>query len=205
MIFYDVIPLPAGQLGLIVADVADKGMGAALFMALTRTLLRTYLLDGRTPVETLRVTNRRILSDTSSEQFVTAFVAILDTSTGELVYASAGHSPPLVFACEQPVSATLLNRTGIPLGIYEETDWEEGRLTLMPGQLLLCYTDGVPDAQNPRGEFYGLERVKMTACDHAVEEAEGIQRALLESVEDFAVDASQFDDITLLVIKREME
>lgn len=203
--FYDVIPLMGGRLGLIVADVADKGMGAALFMALARTLLRTYILDERTPVETLRATNQRILSDTSSEQFVTAFVAVLDTFTGELVYASAGHSPPLAFACERPVSATFLKRTGIPLGIYEDTTWEEGRLLLGAGQTLVCYTDGVTDAQSIRGEYYGLERLEKTVCDHVEDVAEEIQRALMESVEDFATGAPQFDDITLLILKREAD
>ncbi|MEJ5202931.1 MAG: PP2C family protein-serine/threonine phosphatase, partial [Anaerolineales bacterium] len=202
--FYDVISLPAGRLGLIVADVADKGMGAALFMALTRTLLRTYLLDAKTPQETLRATNQRILSDTSSEQFVTAFVAVLDTNTGELVYASAGHNPPLALSCEQPVTATFLNRTGIPLGIYEDTVWSEGKLTLQAGQSLVCYTDGMPDAQNPQGEFYGLERLKIKACAHAGEDAGEIQRALLDDVEGFCIGTAQFDDITLLVVKREM-
>ncbi len=201
--FYDVISLPAGQLGLLIADVADKGMGAALFMALTRTLLRTYLLDAKTPQETLRATNRRILSDTSSEQFVTAFVAVLDTTTGELVYANAGHNPPMVLSCEQPVFAAFLNRTGIPLGIYEDTAWDEGRVTLEVGQSLVCYTDGMLDAQNPQGEFYGLERLKMTAYAHTGEKAGDIQQALLGDVESFCAGASQFDDITLLVVQRE--
>jgi serine phosphatase RsbU (regulator of sigma subunit) len=201
--FYDVISLPAGQLGLLIADVADKGMGAALFMALARTLLRTYLLDAKTPQETLRATNRRILSDTSSEQFVTAFVAVLDTTTGELVYANAGHNPPMVLSCEQPVFAAFLNRTGIPLGIYEDTAWDEGRVTLEVGQSLVCYTDGMLDAQNPQGEFYGLERLKMTAYAHTGEKAGDIQQALLGDVESFCAGASQFDDITLLVVQRE--
>lgn len=202
--FYDVIPLPAGRLGLVVADVADKGMGAALFMALTRTLLRTYILDAKTPAETLRATNQRILTDTSSEQFVTAFVAVLDTATGELVYASAGHNPPLALSCAEPVSAALLNRTGIPLGIYENITWEEGRLFLGVGQPLVCYTDGVTDAQNLQGESYGLEMLEKTVCDHVGDAAGEIQRALLASVEDYCAGAAQFDDMTLLVIKREM-
>ena len=201
--FYDVIPLIDGKIGLLVADVADKGMGAALYMALTRTLLRTYaLVAGSGPAEVLYRTNQRILSDSSAVEFVTVFFAILDPTSGTLTYANAGHNPPLVV---DRVSGQILNRlirTGIPLGIENDWQWEQGEIHLAPNQLLILYTDGIPDTQNNCEEFYSMDCFEACIKQHAAQPVQNLQRALLADIAQFRGTALQFDDITLMCLAR---
>ncbi|MCI0713701.1 MAG: SpoIIE family protein phosphatase, partial [Chloroflexi bacterium] len=135
--FYDFIDLPGGKLGIVVADVADKGTGAALFMALSRTLLRTYAHEyPDSPAETFTAVNSRILGDTRSGQFVTVFYGILDPIKGTFTYASAGHNPAYLLNGE----VHELKRTGIPLGMLEDARWKEQTITLPPDLPLVMYT-----------------------------------------------------------------
>ncbi len=202
--FYDLIPLPDGRLGLVIADVVDKGMGAALLMALSRTLMRTYADDyPDEPERLLHIANRRIIADIGGGLFVTLFYGVLDPATGSLVYGNAGHPPPYLFRSDpdQPVEA--LFRTGMPLGISEDSTWERGAIQIPPGALLLLYTDGVQDAQNPQGEFFGEKRVLGTVQAQRGSSARHIQEALIASVLDFAGSEPQVDDIALVVLVRE--
>jgi serine phosphatase RsbU (regulator of sigma subunit) len=203
--FYDVIPLPKGRLGLLVADVADKGMGAALYMALCRTLIRTYAAEYDTRADlVLSATNRRILMDARADMFVTAFYGILDPSAGTLTYCNAGHNPPYLFSAHGGGSVQALRGTGMALGVSEEAAWKQAAVELAPGEVLLLYTDGVTEAQDQQDAFFGQERLLAVAQANVGRSAQGIQDALMAEVREFVGDASQFDDITLMVVAREL-
>lgn len=200
--FYDFVPLAGGRLGLVMADVVDKGLGAALLMALTRTLVRTYAPSyPRNPELLLEVTNRRILEDINTGQFVTFFYGVLDPNTGELIYANAGHPPPYLFNPGQEPQE--IPGSGRPLGIAEDSSWQAGSVSIEPDSLLLLYTDGLYDARNPDGEFFGTDRLQAVVQEQMGKPARSVQEALMASIFTFAGAEPQVDDMALMVIIRE--
>jgi DNA-binding NarL/FixJ family response regulator/serine phosphatase RsbU (regulator of sigma subunit) len=202
--FYDFIPLPDGQLGLLVADVADKGMGAALYMALSRTLIRTYAAEYRAqPDLVLDAVNSRILLDTRASLFVTVFYGILDPTEGTLTYCNAGHNPPYLLRAGDRDSIQGLDRTGMPLGVYADVTWERRAVPLAPGEVLVLYTDGITEAQNGQEVFFGKERLLEIAKANVGRSAWEMQDVLLAAVHEFVGEAPQFDDITLMVLVRD--
>jgi serine phosphatase RsbU (regulator of sigma subunit) len=228
--FFDFIQLPAGRLGIVVADVVDKGMGAALYMALSRTLLRTYAADyPDRPEFVLRATSARMLSDAGAGLFVTVFYGILDPVRGRLVYCNAGHHPPYLVRAPVPKpvegesalarlaeadSVALAGaraamhpqgRTGMALGVVDEATWQQETVQIEPGDVLLLYTDGVVEAQDPDGQFFGRERMLEVARQQAGRPAQETQEALMAALEAFAGSEAQSDDITLVVVRREPE
>lgn len=201
--FYDFIPLENGLIGLVVADVSDKGTGAALYMALSRTLLRTYAMEsGLHPEVALARANDRIRQDAASDQFVTLIYGVLDPVTGLLTYANAGHNPGYLLRAESGQVDKLI-RTGIPLGMFEGMAWERAQIQIQPGDLLLLYTDGVPEAQNLAYEEFGDDRFIALGQEKQGRPAAEIQDTVIAAIDEFAGDAPQFDDITLMVITRE--
>jgi DNA-binding NarL/FixJ family response regulator len=203
--FYDFIPLSDGRLGVLVADVTDKGMGAALYMALSRTLIRTYAAEYvARPDLALSAVNHRILTDTHTDLFVTVFYGILDPATGRLTYCNAGHNPPYLLSSREMGSVQELGRTGIPLGIFEDTIWHHDTAQLAPGDVLVLYTDGITEAQDPQEAFFGQERLLEAARANLGRPAQDIHEALIGEVYEFAGDAPQADDITLMVVAREL-
>ncbi len=202
--FYDVLELPEGRVGLLVADVTDKGTGAALFMALARTLIRTYAFEHpHAPEAALAAANRRMLADADTSMFVTVFYAVLDPATGVLIYANAGHNPPLLFQrCSEQLPQRL-SLTGIPLGIDPGASWQQQMVTLEPAARLIMYTDGVTEAQDAHGAFFEEARLYATIRQHCDRSALAIIDALLAAVDAFAHGASQSDDITLLALVHE--
>ncbi len=203
--FYDFIPLPDGRLGAVIADVADKGMGAALYMALSRTLIRTYAAEYPSrPDLALNAANRRILADTDADLFVTVFYGILDPATGELTYCNAGHHPPYLFTAREEGLPQPLPGNGMPLGVVEDARLAPETVQIDPGTALLLYTDGIVDAQNQQQEFFGRERMlEIAQATLAAPSAQGMQDALLSAVFGFMGDGPQFDDVTLMVVVRE--
>lgn len=203
--FYDFVPLDDGRLGILVADVSDKGTGAALYMALSRTLIRTFAMDHiEQPALALVKANDRILGDTQTNQFVTVFYGVLDTRTGTLTYANAGHNPAYLIRSSIDGEVESLMRTGIPLGMFEDVSWEQDRVTLEPGDVLLLYTDGVTEAQDASQSLYEDYRLLTTSKANLAKSAGEIEKAIIDSIKDFVGDAPQFDDITLLVVVREL-
>ncbi len=201
--FYDFIPLGHGKLGLVVADVADKGTGAALYMALSRTLIRTHALQfPDSPAEALRLSNERILADTRANQFVTVFYGVLNLETGEMVYCNAGHNPAFVIRSDVTEAHESYIRTGAPMGIFGDLEWEENKAQINPGDVLLLYTDGVNEAQNLAEEFYEYERLLEVTKSNRSQSADRQHNAIINSVQSFVGTAPQFDDITLMVVKR---
>ena len=202
--FYDFIPLSNDRWGIVVADVADKGTAAALFMTTSRSLIRTYATEYEMwPEIVLSETNRRLLEDTRSGLFVTVFYGILDPDTGTLTYANAGHNPPYLLKGDSELES--LTRTGTPLGVFEEASWEQVQVQVSPGDTLVIYTDGVVDALNESEQMFGDGELRSTIQAYtgliAVDTRDGILRA----VSDFVGSAPQYDDITLMVVARRSE
>ena len=202
--FYDVIPLSDGRLGMLIADVVDKGVGAALYMALSSTLIRTYAVEHPAQPElVLSAANRRILMDTQANQFVTVFYGILDPATGTLVYSNAGHCPPCFISAQNGKAVQELVRTGVPLGIFEDETWEQGVVQIAPGDVLMLYTDGITDAQNAQEAFFGGDRLVASARANVGRSARDIQDAVITAVDEFVGDAPRFDDVALMVVVRD--
>jgi serine phosphatase RsbU (regulator of sigma subunit) len=204
--FFDVFPLEDGRIGIIIADVMDKGIGAALYMALSRTLMRTYAFEtSGDPELVFFATNQRILDDTNVEMFVTVFYGVLDPASSVLTYCNAGHNPPLLLRAEDKDSVVTreLIRTGIPIGIARETTWQSVSLQLQAGDLLILYTDGIPDSQNSRNELLTVTPMIEAAKSKLGHSAEQVQTTILDVVNEFVGDAPQFDDITLIVLSQE--
>jgi sigma-B regulation protein RsbU (phosphoserine phosphatase) len=201
--FYDFIALPDRRLGILIADVVDKGVAAALYMALSWTLIRTYAMQyASQPERVLNAVNRRILKDTTSSQFVTAFYGVLDPATGVLTYCNAGHCPPYVVGVQGSEEAKRLARTGIVLGVFEDRTWEQEAVQLVPGDVLVLYTDGISEAQNERGEFYGEDRLLEYVTANLGRPAWEIRDGVVEDVQAYVGNAPQHDDLTLAVLVR---
>jgi len=202
--FFDFIPLPDGKIGILIADVADKGVGAALYMALCRTLIRTYALEyvDNRPEVVFFSTNERILKDARANLFVTVFFGILDQQTGTLTYSNAGHNPPYLFSPRNGNKIIPLSSTGMPIGVEEDEVWQQATIQMDQDDVLVLYTDGIPDAQNADGDFFREKRLVEFAKAHLGLSAQEMLVAILDEIEDFVGDAAQFDDITLLVLTR---
>jgi sigma-B regulation protein RsbU (phosphoserine phosphatase) len=201
--FYDLIPLPNERLGVLVADVAGKGMGAALYMAVSRTLLRTYAVEFHTEPELMfRAANLRILRDSHADLFVTAFYGVLDPATGVLTYCNAGHNPPYILRAVNGDATLALSRTGLPLGIFEELTWNQRTAQLAPGDLLILYTDGITDAEDENGRFFGSEKLLEVARKCRERSAQAVQNTLMAEVREFMGGTPQGDDIALIAIVR---
>jgi serine phosphatase RsbU (regulator of sigma subunit)/CheY-like chemotaxis protein len=201
--FYDFLALPDGKVGMVIADVTDKGMSAALYMALSRSLWRTFALDHPAEPElTMTETNRHILADTHGGLFITLFYGILNPHDGSFTYCNAGHLPALLIRAKDS-SIEELAHTGIPLGVFGEASWSKECVEIKPGDTLVLYTDGITDAQNPAEECFDLERLRGAVKKQHGKPARELLETLLAQVHNWVGSASQFDDITLMVIVRE--
>jgi sigma-B regulation protein RsbU (phosphoserine phosphatase) len=198
--YYDFIPLDGGQLGLVIADVSDKGMPAALFMALTRSIVRASVARAPSPAEGIAHANRLICADSSGGMFVTLFYALLDPATGEFTYVNAGHNPPLLYHAQQD-QLTELARTGMVLGVLKDAPFEQRILHLSPGGLLVLYTDGVTDATNARMQDFGMDRLRRVILEHHDSPTESLVAGLEEAIGKFTASAAPFDDIAVVVVK----
>jgi sigma-B regulation protein RsbU (phosphoserine phosphatase) len=202
--FYDVHLIADGRLGLLVADVVDKGVGAALYMALSWALIRAYTAEyPAQPELVLSAVNRRILADTSGDQFLSAFYGVVDPGTGNLTYCNAGHYPPYILGRGNGRTSRSLPRTGMLLGVEPDEKWSQASVQLAPGDVLVLYTDGILDAEDAAGGFFGTERLLSTLWANLDRSAQEIQKALMDAVAEFTHGAVQSDDIALVVAVRE--
>jgi sigma-B regulation protein RsbU (phosphoserine phosphatase) len=197
--FYDYFLIDQERIGFVVGDVSGKGVAAALYMAVSRTLLRATALQGFAPHECLRIVNDRLCADTDSGLFVTITYAILDTTTGELRYATGGHPPPIVVA-DSGLAYEMKKAPGTVLGMMEDLDYEEERVTLAAGDHLVLYSDGVSEAMSPTNELFGEERLVDFLGTLRAATAEGANHAVVDRVRRFADTAPQADDITVLTL-----
>jgi sigma-B regulation protein RsbU (phosphoserine phosphatase) len=213
--FYDVFELPDGNIGLVIADVCDKGVGAALFMTLFRSLIRAaanldyfeHIEQTDAPPTTaerlqraMSLTNNYIAeTHHKSGMFATLFFGILDPRDGRLIYINGGHEPPLII--QAGVVRESLRTTGSAVGAILNCYFDVHKTQLRAGEMLFAYTDGVPDCRNPHGEFFTRARllgVLQRDNDSSLELIKGIELELRYFID----HATQFDDITLLAVRR---
>lgn len=200
--FYDILPLPDGRIGLTIADVSGKGVQAALFMAISRTILRDAARRCPTPADCLARANRLLCRTNPMSLFVTVFYAILDPRTGELAFANGGHNPPMLARAGDGTVSEVPPTDGIALGVMEGMSFDDGTLTLQDGDLLLLFTDGVTEAMDPQGQLFGEERLEaflktIPAGAGAVATLEALRKAVFL----FGDGAEQSDDLTCLALR----
>jgi phosphoserine phosphatase RsbU/P len=197
---FDFFLLDEHHLGFAVGDVSGKGVPAALFMAVARTLLRATAPHRLSPSDCLNYLNSALADQNTSGMFVTFFYGVLDTRTGELQFANAGHNPPYVFLADGTFRG-LEDKGGPMLGLFPDLKYDFATTRLAPGEGILVYTDGVTEARNTADEFFNEERVEEYLASHAREPVEQLVNGLHQYVQQFALGAPQADDITALALR----
>jgi len=204
--FYDFIALEEGRWGLTIADVADKGVPAALYMTLARTVIRAIALSKgtrRRPRQVLERANDILIADARADMFVTAFHGELDATPRVLTFTNAGHNPPLWIRRENQGewSVASLKTNGMALGVVEGITLEDKSLTLNPGDCVVLYTDGAIEARNSAGDSFGAERLARTVVEHADSSASALLEAITRAITEFTDARPPEDDVTLVVVK----
>ncbi|MEJ2511209.1 MAG: SpoIIE family protein phosphatase [Anaerolineales bacterium] len=202
--FYDIRVLPNGNMVILIADVIDKGVGAALFMTLCWSLFRFF--GDEFPGDPSRVfyeLNQYILNQTQINQFVTAFYGILDPKTGEIVFSNAGHCPMYLIRDDDLLDIRRFKTKGFPLCIENNVQWEQENIVLHPGEMILLYTDGIIEAENDQGEFFGEENLVQSLPKYNASTAFDTSKNIIKNLETFVGKNTSFDDIAIIAIKRE--
>ncbi|MBI3287433.1 MAG: GAF domain-containing protein [Chloroflexi bacterium] len=198
--FYDFIPLDNGKIGILIGDVSDKGVPAALFMALARSLLWAAVSEGLAPAQVMAKANQQILANARSGMFVTALCGFLDPATHSMTCSNAGHPPPIVLRAES-LHAESLQIEGMALGVVGQVDFQESSFAFGPGDCVLLYTDGITEAQDPQGREFGQERLVAFLRENQASSAEQLVHGLIAAVQDFVGEAAQYDDFTLIALQ----
>jgi len=201
--FYDVLPIgddPEQRVIITIGDVAGKGSPAALLMALLLAVLRT-LVDERLEARALmKRLNAQIWRHSPGSRFITLFYGVYSPATGSLTYVNAGQNPPLLRRLDGTIER--LGATGIALGMFDASTYESVRTTVLPGEMLVLYSDGITEAENPAGEPFeetGLERF---LAARGSDSPATLAPAILQAVEGHARDSRFTDDLTVLILKR---
>jgi len=197
--FYDVFFLDEHHIGVLIGDVADKGVPSAIFMARAHALIIAEADRATTPGEVLRMANKHITRLEKSTQFVTALYGVLDTKTGEFSYARAGHEPPLLLDPRGEVHR-IPHKPGMALGLWENIALDEYSLFLPRDSLLVMFTDGMTDCRNPKGEPFGLERIKYTMAEQRAVTAQLSCDQLFDNLMIYQNGSKQDDDVTLVAV-----
>lgn len=200
--YYDFIPLAGERLGLVIADVTDKGMPAALFMASTKNIIRASAGSCDKISEEIAKANRLIEVESNDRMFVSLVYACLDLASGTMTYVNAGHNPPLYYSARKK-EIFQLERTGMWLGVDPNNQFTQETITLEQNDLVLFYTDGVPDAINVEEVEFGMSRLENVLLKSTLLSSDKIRQAILKEISEFISPAEPFDDITLMVIKRD--
>ena len=199
--FYDFFLVDERRLGVVIGDVSGKGVPAALFMAVSRTLLRATALQGVSPADCLAYMNR-VLGRQSGEDgvFVTVFYAILNTDSGEVEFAIGGHNPPYVVTTDGEIRE-LAEPGGVVVGLLRGVEYENGATTLAPGEALVLYTDGVTEAMDAEQKFFSERRLREVLSRLGPRAPEETVRAVLRAVDTFSGGEPQADDVTMLALR----
>jgi serine phosphatase RsbU (regulator of sigma subunit) len=202
--FYDVLERPDGRVVIVVGDVAGKGSPAALLMALLIAMLRTLVDENFEAARLVARLNAQVARHSPRSRFITLFYGVYDPRDGRLEYVNAGHLPPLVVRRGGRIDRLSTDGGGLALGMFEHATYATAETTLHPGDVLVLYTDGITEAENPSGKAFeevGLEQVLKL---HSDEDPQTLGRSILRTVETFAADARLGDDLTTLIVKRNM-
>jgi len=198
---FEVIPLQPGRMGVLIADVSGKGIPAALFMALSRIVVRvnaTWFSDN--PARAIHDANNIIAADSKAGMFVTLFYGILDHASHTFTYVNAGHNPPIVFHSRDSTFSELA-ATGIAMGVIPDAEYISQVSPLVPGDVVVLYTDGITEAMNARDDMFGETRLYDVIRQSEGLRADEILAKILHAVKEFTVDYPQSDDITLMVVR----
>jgi len=200
--FYDIFPLPGGRWGVLIGDVCDKGVPAAMYMVLARSLIRSGAQLNPSPAKLLTHVNRALIEQSPNNMFVSIFYGIIDPAKRSLTYSLAGHNPPFLGRGIEDKVERLL-RGGPVIGILPKVRLSDNRITFLPGDVLVAYTDGLTEAFNKQGEQFGEQRLEEHVHDHKKKSARKVLDGIEHQLHSFIAGASQSDDITLLVMKCE--
>jgi phosphoserine phosphatase RsbU/P len=193
---FDVLTFPSGAVGITIADVAGKGVPAALLMSNLQAAVRAFAQDGASPASVCASINRLLCRNMASGRFVTFCYIYIDATRRKLTYANAGHNPPIIVKSNGDVDR--LAPGGTVLGVFAEGAYEQGVFPLAPGDRLVFYTDGITEGRNPAGDEFGEEQLAAAAIRHRALGAENMLVAMLRDVEQFNAGAYE-DDATLIV------
>ena len=197
--FYDFFLVNDTHLALVIADVSGKGVPAALFMMASMILIRDHAKMGGSPSEILEAANNQICGNNNADMFVTVWIGLLDISTGHLVCANAGHEYPVIYRKDKGF-AFYKDKHGTAVGTIEGVKYREYEIELDPGDAVLVYTDGVPEASNGSEEFYGTGRLLEALNLNSENTPEGMINRVKRDVDGFVNGAEQFDDLTMLCL-----
>ncbi len=198
--FYDFFFLDEKRLCAVIADVSDKGVPAALFMAVTKTLIKAKATPQATPGFILTTVNDELAAQGGTDMFVTVFLTVIDIDTGEMLYANGGHNPPVLI--RRDGTASPLEKTGNPMvGAIEGIEYGNRRTLLCPGDMLLMFTDGVTEAANRKGELFGEDRLLEEASASVHRSPASTASLLMEALARFSRSAPQADDITIFAVR----
>ncbi len=195
--YFDVFPLSRGRLAFLVADVSGKGVPAALLVSTVHAAVHLQIDEAKTIAELIGRIDRHLQKYAATRKFLTCFFGLVEPDTGMLRYVSAGHNPALLRRRSGAIEQ--LGATGVPLGMFPNATWREETAVMEPGDLLCVYSDGITEALNTAEEEFGLERLSELM---SVDSPARVCEAIFESVSAFAGDAPQYDDQTLLLLKR---
>ena len=199
--FYDLFRIDDNRVGFVIADVSGKGIPAAIFMAVSRTLIRATGIRGGSPADCITYSNKLLAQDSVDCMFVTVFYGIVDVSTGAVTYCNAGHNPPYILTRKGEITPLPMS-TDPMAGAIDGITYHEGTLQLESGDALVMFTDGVTEAMNTANEEFGEQRLEDTLEDVAMHNCQQMVEAIKADVAAFAGEAEQSDDITVLALKR---
>lgn len=197
--FYDLFMIGEDHLAVVMADVSGKGVPAALFMVIAKTLIKNHTQNGLEPCEVFTTVNRLLCEGNDAGLFVTAWMGILELSTGKFTYVNAGHNPPLLKHGSEKFGY-LKSRPGFVLAGMETIKYRQNEMTLEPGDRLFLYTDGVTEATNCNNQLYGEERLVNFMNEHISRSAFELLPFLKQDIDDFVGEVPQSDDITMLIL-----
>ena len=198
--FYDLFRIDDNRVGFVIADVSGKGIPAAIFMAVSRTLIRATGIRGGSPADCITYSNRLLAQESVDCMFVTVFYGIIDVNTGEVTYCNAGHNPPYILKHKGDISPLPMS-TDPMAGAIDGITYHEGTLQLESGDALVMFTDGVTEAMSTANEEFGEQRLEDTLEDVAMHNCQQMVEAIKADVAAFAGEAEQSDDITVLALK----
>lgn len=198
--FYDFFFTDDDHLALVIADVAGKGIPAALFMMMCKLMIRNYTMTGMSPKEVMETVNEQILASNDADMFVTVWLVILELSTGKITAVNAGHENPVL---RKPGGEfeEIISRHGLVAGAMEGIRYRENEAVIEPGSVLFVYTDGLGEATDADNQLFGTERILKVLNENKDDSPEKILHAVDEAVDDFVKEAPQFDDLTMLCIR----